>query len=347
MESVGGVKNVNGGSVQMDKMKFAITGHTNGIGKAFSELPEVKDNFIGFSKSTGYNIEDVEDRSKIIEESIDCDVFINNAYASYYQTDLLYELHKKWKDSRSASIQNVTSKDDELLYKAALRYLGENDIFMQRADVDDSELRVVFSQSKFRSFPLAVGRVTNILDQISPPKITKFEMTNVNANMPLHSITIDRDLYKTYDPIHATGALLTRSSVDAVHNTDLDDFEFIPNAKLPQLFYSFNPNLRTQIGGPDGFFFGDLTLTMDSELIIKKNFTLSTQLSASLADNFEELKLASDSILPQVRTDIVSYLKETRGNVYLERMQFNYFSKLSKNIYGKISWNCDGPNTIH
>ena len=48
MESVGGVKNVNGGSVQMDKMKFAITGHTNGIGKAFSELPEVKDNIFEF-----------------------------------------------------------------------------------------------------------------------------------------------------------------------------------------------------------------------------------------------------------------------------------------------------------
>lgn len=253
------------------------------------------------------------------------------------KNSLVKKNDRKWKDSRSASIQVITSKDDELLYKAALRYLGENDIFMQRADVDDSKLKVVFSQSTFRSFPLAVGRVTNILDQISPPKITKFEMTNVNANMPLHSITIDRELYKTYDPIHATGALLIRSSLDSVDNKDLDNFEFIPNAKLPQLFYSFNPNLRTQIGGPDGFFFGDLTLTMDSELIIKKNFTLSTQLSASLADNFEELKLASDSILPHVRTDIVSYLKETRGNIYLERMQFNYFSKLSKNIYGKIS----------
>jgi hypothetical protein len=114
VESVGGVKNVNGGSVQMDKMKFAITGHTNGIGKTFSELPEVKDNFIGFSKSTGYNIEDVEDRSKIIEESIDCDVFINNAYASYYQTDLLYELHKKWKDSNKVIVNIGSNTTDGL-----------------------------------------------------------------------------------------------------------------------------------------------------------------------------------------------------------------------------------------
>ena len=52
-----------------NKLKYAITGHTNGIGKAFSELPEVKDNFIGFSKSNGYNIKDVEDRRKIIKGS--------------------------------------------------------------------------------------------------------------------------------------------------------------------------------------------------------------------------------------------------------------------------------------
>ena len=51
-----------------NKLKYAITGHTNGIGKAFSELSEIKNNFIGFSKSNGYNIKDVEDRRKIIRE---------------------------------------------------------------------------------------------------------------------------------------------------------------------------------------------------------------------------------------------------------------------------------------
>ena len=95
-----------------NKLKYAITGHTNGIGKAFSELPEVKDNFIGFSKSNGYNIKDVEDRRKIIKESIDYDVFINNAYTLYYQTDLLYELHKKWKDSDKIIINMGSNTTD-------------------------------------------------------------------------------------------------------------------------------------------------------------------------------------------------------------------------------------------
>ena len=78
-------------------MKYAITGHTKGIGKAFAELDEVKDNFIGFSRVTGHNIKNKEHTKKIINEPLDCDVFINNSYNLYHQTDLLYELHRKWK----------------------------------------------------------------------------------------------------------------------------------------------------------------------------------------------------------------------------------------------------------
>ena len=90
-------------------MKYAITGHTKGIGKAFASLPHVKDNFVGFSRGNGYNIKEVEDRRKIIREAIDCDVFINNAYQLYYQTDMLYELHKKWQKDSTKIIINIGS----------------------------------------------------------------------------------------------------------------------------------------------------------------------------------------------------------------------------------------------
>ena len=80
-------------------MKFAITGHTSGIGKAIAELCHVKGyQWIGFSRRTGYDI--VEDCDKIVNESSDCDVFINNAYYDYVQIDLLYKMWDIWKDQR-------------------------------------------------------------------------------------------------------------------------------------------------------------------------------------------------------------------------------------------------------
>ena len=58
-------------------MKIAITGHTTGIGKAIHDWFLGDADILGFSKSNGYDITNKDDRIKIINESMDCDVFIN------------------------------------------------------------------------------------------------------------------------------------------------------------------------------------------------------------------------------------------------------------------------------
>ena len=66
-------------------MKIAITGHTRGLGKAIYDLYP---GAVGFSKSTGYNIGNEADAISIISQSIDCDVFINNAFHETAQQHL-------------------------------------------------------------------------------------------------------------------------------------------------------------------------------------------------------------------------------------------------------------------
>ena len=92
-------------------MKIAITGHTQGIGKcAFERLSP---NIIGFSKSTGYDITKFNDRKRIIEESKDCDIFINNANAGFGQTLLFLELFEEWQNT-DKTIINVGSRIAEI-----------------------------------------------------------------------------------------------------------------------------------------------------------------------------------------------------------------------------------------
>jgi hypothetical protein len=102
-------------------MKYAITGHTSGIGKAVSESVT---NFIGFSKSTGYNINERIDRKRIIKQCNDVDVFINNAHDGFGQTYMLLDLFHAFKDTNKTII-NVGSKvADEILknYEHLLEY---------------------------------------------------------------------------------------------------------------------------------------------------------------------------------------------------------------------------------
>jgi NAD(P)-dependent dehydrogenase (short-subunit alcohol dehydrogenase family) len=87
-------------------MKVAITGHTKGIGKA---LADVFPDHVGFSRSTGYDISERSSRLDIVKDSIDCDIFINNATSGFGQAELLFDIWEQWKTKPDKIIVNIGS----------------------------------------------------------------------------------------------------------------------------------------------------------------------------------------------------------------------------------------------
>ena len=88
-------------------MKLAITGHTKGIGKAIADLyPD----HIGFSRSNGYDISVSSHLEKILTESQDCDVFINNAYCDNAQTKVFNMIYELWRNDSNKTIVNIVSR---------------------------------------------------------------------------------------------------------------------------------------------------------------------------------------------------------------------------------------------
>lgn len=73
-------------------MKIAITGHTAGIGQALAEA-FYGDEIVGLSRRTGYNIKNTP---KVADQIESCDLFISNAQAGFAQTELLFEMHRRW-----------------------------------------------------------------------------------------------------------------------------------------------------------------------------------------------------------------------------------------------------------
>lgn len=87
-------------------MKIAITGHTKGIGKALANEAKLREHEVkGLSRGTGHDISLVS----IIDEIKDCDMFINNAYAPYYQTQVLKDIIEEWQ-GQDKLIVNISSK---------------------------------------------------------------------------------------------------------------------------------------------------------------------------------------------------------------------------------------------
>ena len=87
-------------------MKVAITGHTEGLGFEIVNLLEYE--YFGFSRASGYDINNRQQRKSIIDTIENYDAFINNAHSNFSQVDMLFELYNEWKD-KDKLIVNIGS----------------------------------------------------------------------------------------------------------------------------------------------------------------------------------------------------------------------------------------------
>ena len=94
-------------------MRVAVTGHSRGIGlEIFNYFQSLGHTCIGFSRTNGYDIGLSSDRSRIIEESRSCDIFVNNAcvYTDDSQLELLDGMCKVWAGLSNKIIINIGSR---------------------------------------------------------------------------------------------------------------------------------------------------------------------------------------------------------------------------------------------
>jgi hypothetical protein len=232
--------------------------------------------------------------------------------------------------------QVVNAKDAEFLYKSSLKLLNENKIFLQTANARNNRYEVTFAQSKYLNTAQAVGRIVNILDQISPPLIEEFSLVALNADQSMFAIDIPRAEYRLYKKQRKTDVLLDAVRIYKPDPKQHLSHDYRPSTKLPITIWKLSPAIRSQIGGPDGFYFGDISIAFHAETLLRKNFNILSVASVGLYNNFDKLKLASDSILPHVRTDIVKYLKNSEKS-HITRLQANYFMNPYRSIYAKVS----------
>ncbi len=94
-------------------MKIAITGHSAGIGQALTKIyTEQGHEVVGLSRRNGYNIRSLPKVAGMIEP---CDMFINNAQIGYAQTELLFEVWRRWQGQQKYIINISTQMTDMVL----------------------------------------------------------------------------------------------------------------------------------------------------------------------------------------------------------------------------------------
>ena len=233
-------------------------------------------------------------------------------------------------------LKKINASNDLYFYRTVKTSLADREFFLQKASLDGEIFSLAYAQMMHASHVRAFGRVARVLDDISPDDVKTFNIVNINAGMAMSSVTIDRDSFSKYSEGNFYNLAFKDIDVSG-SQYESKEYKYNPTTPYPVNFWSVEPGLRTQIGGPDGFFFGDFRILLNAETLFSKNFSVMTLASYGVYDNMGSLQLASDSIIPHVRTDIVQYLNAGRNKFNLDRLQFNFFQNPTKNIYYKIS----------
>ena len=201
------------------------------------------------------------------------------------------------------------------------------------ADFSDGAVTLYVAQSRFRNMATGLGRITRAAFSVLPSSYTAVKVVFVESGMETMAATVYRsELEKALTPRGSTDELFVRTEF-APAPLRLDEADYQAESK-PRFYYSFRPGLRTTLGRPEQFILYQLFLRLNGIVDISRGLSASGSLGLNLSDNFEQLRISSDSVLPRVRSDVKEYLRE--GKTSIPYLQADYNFDIAPSLYGHV-----------
>ena len=223
----------------------------------------------------------------------------------------------------------VFNEKDKTLLKNDIRVfsgtmnvlLNEFGIAPQKMHLDEKNIEITISQSKYRNQYTATKRSIELIREILVLRDIKnisliFQISNVNTNV----ISFPLEKFINY--------LENNSSIPELEKyITLDNFSsyekeliFQGNTKFPIYSWGVSPALKNHVGGPERFYFGQIGLSFHGAIDFDKQSSLAGTVSFNISNNLDDFKLKPYSRLPKVRSNIREYLVE--GENALVNLEF-------------------------
>lgn len=232
----------------------------------------------------------------------------------------------------SMPLQSTGATDDALRLTKALTL---QDFAVESVEIRDRQAIVTASQNKFRNPAKAVGRATRIMANEVPATVEELTYVNVEQGMETQRVSLLRkDLQKAvqYEGSPEEIAAHARFQPPA---SDLAERPVINHELYPNTTWGWSPAMKHQIGGPDSPYLYQLYLKVNGDLQLTRSLSAMGEVGFNIADNMDQLKLDSNSLLPHVRSDIKEYLKQGKNG--LSRLQLDYLTNIGSSWYGRLS----------
>jgi len=231
------------------------------------------------------------------------------------------------KDLRDKALLNK-----DIFYQSLNRSLRDESIYLQGATYEEDKLEVSVASSRFFSTTRPVGRTARIASALVADSVEEITVRTMNGDMETASITVPKKEFENADIYEGSAVeLFLKSKISSKSQTPLyKTADFQPTVNFPEFRWNMSPGLKHQIGGPEGFYLGQLYWKTDTSLKLARNLTLYSTIGLNLYDTFE-FKNPSFSEIPHVRSDIQEYLDQGKNNI--ARMQLEYMFSPLKDVF--------------
>ena len=207
--------------------------------------------------------------------------------------------------------------------------------FLEALEISGRKATVYMTSARFRQVAKNIGYSARIIANNLPAPIEEITIVSLNGGMETSRVMVLRsDLERADKRISSTEEILARAEITA-------GLPWWPGSNVrvrgryPQFGFSIAPQTRQHIGGPDQFILYQFWLSMNFGVDIARGLSLTGIAGKDLYNNFDKIKLKSDSLLPKVRSHIKEYLQQ--GNDNLVRLQLDYMFKAAEDLYVRTS----------
>ena len=226
------------------------------------------------------------------------------------------------------------SKNDKgIFYRSLNKSLQDESIFIQAANYNEESVDLAIATSRFASLTRAAGRSARIVSALTGDEISEINIHAMNGDFEVITFELDRkEIDQALNGEGSSTEILSKSSFSSNSQAPLyKNADFMPTVSYPEFNWSMAPSLKHQIGGPEGFYLGQLSWRTDLNLKLRRNLTIYSSFGINLYDTFNNFNNSSASQLPHVRSDIQSYLKEGKNN--LQKLQIEYMFSPLRDVF--------------
>ncbi len=230
------------------------------------------------------------------------------------------------------NLRDRALKDKDIFYSSLNVSLRDEDIYLQAATYDENKVEISIASSKYFSTTRPVGRSARIVSALAADSVEEIIVRPMNGDTETSKIRLSKKEFEKADSYQGSSSeLFVASKIESENHKPLyRSAEFKPQVNFPEFRWTMSPGLKHQIGGPEGFYLGQLFWRTDTSLKFARNLTLYTSIGINIYDTFDFAN-PSFSEIPHVRSDVQEYLDQGKNNI--ARMQLEYMFSPMKDVF--------------